>query len=425
MMSNFSRPARLYLTHVALLTFGISISGIFFNLALVSLGYDQRTLRLPLLGELSLLGVLNSLPVLAAALSSLPLWWLVGRVGLRASLIIAAGLASIPLLSVALWPEPLPLLVGTAIGGPAAVLFQVSAAPLMMRASGAQGRDLLFSVSFGLSIGVAGLGSLVGGLMPGLAARLLEVAPQSAGAYRATFAISALVVLASAAPLLALRVPPAAGAGGDAAPIGGLLRELLARPWGTLRFLISPLLISCGAALLIPYLSLYFRLRYGAPDAALGLIFAAVDVATGAATLLAPQLSARLGRPASVVLTQAIATPCLLLLGMAPALWMASSVAIVRGALMNMAAPLYEAHAMEQTPEAARPLVIGLISGAYSAGYIIGPTVSAEVQRSYGFAPLFAATAACYCLAALANYLIFVRPGARPGAERGSPASGV
>jgi MFS family permease len=410
-MSNLSKPARLYLLHAAILTLGLSISEIFFNLALVSLGYDRQTIRLPLLGELSMLGVLNSLPVLAAALSSLPLWWLVGRAGLRACLLIATALTALSLLSVALWPEPLPLMLGAALGGPASVLFLMSAAPLMMRASAAQGRDLLFSLSAGLGIGVAGVGSLVGGLLPGLAAELLGLAPQSAGAYRATFAVAAGVVLASAAPLLPLRVPGAAGdpAAGASPPAADLLRAFAAAPWATLRFLVSPLLISCGAALLIPYLGLYFRLRYGAPDALLGLIFAIIGVATGLATLLAPRLSSRFGKPGSVVLTQTLAIPCLLLLGIAPALWAAVAVAVVRGALMNMASPLYQAHAMEQTPEAARPAVIGLIGGAYSAGYIIGPTISAEVQRYYGFPPLFAATAACYCLAALANYLIFMR----------------
>lgn len=178
----------------------------------------------------------------------------------------------------------------------------------------------------------------------------------------------------------------------------------------TARYLVSPLLISCGAALLIPYLSLYFRQRYGAPDAALGLIFALIGVATGAATLLAPLLSARLGKMGSVVLTQALAIPCLLLLGWAPLLWLAVPIAVARGALMNMAAPLYDAHAMERTAEPLRPLVIGLINGAFAAGYVVGPTISAEVQQAYGFAPLFVATAACYALAALANYWLFVRP---------------
>ncbi len=413
-MSNLSQPARLYLIHAAILTFGISISELFFNLTLVALGYDRQTIRLPLLGKLSILGVLNSLPVLAAALSTPLIWWLVSRAGMRVSLLIATVLTAFSLLSLALWPTPLPLMLGIALAGPAALLFQISAAPLMMQASSAQSRDLLFSLSAGIEIGVAGLGSLVGGLLPGLAAHLLDLAPQSAEAYRVTFAVAAGVVLVSALPLLPLRVSIATDqATSPLSSADELLHSLVVTPWATLRFLVSPLLISCGAALLIPYLGLYFRLRYSTPDAILGLILAVIGVVTGLATLLAPRLSSRFGKPGSVVITQILSIPCLLLLGLAPVLWMAATVAVVRGALMNMASPLYQAHAMEQTPEAARPLVIGLIGGAYSVGYIIGPTMSAEIQRSYGFSPIFAATAACYCLAALANYLIFIRPGGR------------
>jgi len=429
-MRNLSRPARRYLLHAALLTFGLAVSGLFYNLLIVALGYDQQTLRLPVVGELSLLGLLNSLPVVVAGLSSLPIWWLVSRFGPRRALLASALLSAGSLLGTALGREPLALLAAAALGGPASVLFQVSAAPFMMRHSGQEERDTLFALSAGLNIGVAGLGSLVGGLIPGLATTLLGLPPQSADTYRVTFAAAAAITALAALPLLwnversapSVERPsaepgivpedsqdnsiarPAATTG-----LAEQLRFVLRSTRSALRFMLSPLLISCGASLLIPYLNLYFRQRYGAPDAALGLIFAAVGVATGAATLAAPLLSRRLGKMSSVVLTQSLAIPCLLLLGLAPTLWLAAGIALTRGALMNMAAPLYDAYAMERTPEPARPIVIGLINGAFAAGYVIGPTVSAEVQRSYGFGPLFGATAALYGCAALANYLLFVR----------------
>ncbi|NTU83078.1 MAG: MFS transporter [Chloroflexales bacterium] len=418
-MRNLSRPARRYLLHTALLTFGLATSSLFFNLLLVDLGYDERTVTVPLIGELPLLGLLNSLPVLVAGLSSLPLWWLVSRVGPRPALVAGAILHALSLLGVAIWTAPLPLLASVALSGPATVLFQVSAAPFMMRHSGPRERDLLFSLSAGLNIGVAGVGSLVGGLMPGLAATLFQLPPQSAAAYRATFAAAAALTALAALPLLwpanvrrrtqNVEHSPAVVARSTGPPLRSVLRSTLY----ALRFMVSPLLISCGAALLIPFLNIYFRERFGAPDAALGVIFAAIGVATGAATLVAPVLSRRLGKMGSVVLTQGLAIPCLLLLGAAPALWVAGAVALVRAALMNMAAPLYDAYAMEHTPEPSRPVVIGLINGAFSVGYIIGPTISSQVQRAYGFGPLFVATAGFYACAALANVLIFLRRGAR------------
>lgn len=411
-MRKLSGPARLYLVHTALLTFGLAISALFFNLLLVELGYDERSVALPLVGELSLLGLLNSLPVLVAALSSLPLWWLVSRFGPRPALVAGALLHGASLLGAAFWPAPAPLLAAVALGGPASVLFQVSAAPFMMRHSGPEERDLLFSLSAGLNIGIAGLGSLVGGLLPGLAAATLGLPSQSAAAYRVTFVVAAALAGLAALPLINVKrkaqnveQPAEPGTMGRAIDLRFVLRSALY----ALRFMVPPLLISCGAALLIPFLNLYFRQRFDATDAALGAIFAAIGIATGAATLLAPLLSRRLGKPASVLLTQSLAIPCLLLLGAAPTLWLAATVALARGALMNMASPLYDAYAMERSPEAARPIVIGLINGAFSAGYIVGPNISAAVQQRAGFGPLFVATSGFYACAALATYLLFVR----------------
>jgi MFS family permease len=351
---------------------------------------------------------------------------MVSVIGPRPALVIGAMLHAVSLLVVALRPEPLPLLIGGALGGPAAVLVQVSAAPLMMRQSTGAERDLLFSLNAGINLGVAGVGSLVGGVLPGALAAWFGLETAAALPYRAAFVVAGMCVALAVLPLLL----PAAGVRVDtagapeAAPAQRRTWRTLfyaftpqnegpraaVRAWlGALRFMVSPLLISFGAALLIPFLNLYFRQRYNAPDAQLGLIFAAIGIVTGLATLAAPLISARLGKMGSVVLTQALAVPCLLLLGVAPTLGLAVLIALARGALMNMASPLYDAYAMEQSPAQARPIVIGLINGAFSAGYIVGPTISAEVQRTVGFGPLFIATAVCYTLAVLANILIFLR----------------
>ncbi len=445
-MHRLSRAARLYLVYAALLTFGLAVAALLFNLALVELGYDQQTVALPIVGERSLLGVLNSLPVAVAALSSLPLWYLVSVIGPRPALVIGAILHAVSLLVLALRPEPLPLLIGGALGGPAAVLVQVSAAPLMMRQSTSAERDLLFSLNAGINLGVAGIGSLVGGLLPGALAAWFGLEAAAALPYRAAFVVAGICVALAVLPLLlpaaGARVepeqPPPQGDPADIADTALRPAEPARRNWrtlfyaftpaangpqaalrawiGALRFMVSPLLISIGAALLIPFLNLYFRQRFGAPDAQLGLIFAAIGVFTGLATLGAPLISARLGKMGSVILTQALAVPCLLLLGMAPTLGLAVSVALARGALMNMASPLYDAYAMERSPAAARPVVIGLINGAFSAGYIVGPTISAEVQRTVGFGPLFVATAFCYTLAVIANALLFLRRAPRKNA---------
>ncbi|MFV9505501.1 MAG: MFS transporter [Oscillochloridaceae bacterium umkhey_bin13] len=413
-MPSFSPLAWRYLIYVACLMLGLAISSLFFNLLLVELGYAERSVRLPLIGDLPLLGLLNSLPVLVAALSSLPLWWLVSRFGPHMALISSALLQGLALAGVALAPSQTVLFAAVALGGPASVLFEVSAAPFMMRHSTPRERDALFAGSAALILASSGIGSLLGGFVPGLAVLALGLAPQSAEAYRVAFLVAATITSLASLPLLSLRstsgaTPRAAATETD--PGATNLRALLQASWRAMPFLVSPLLISCGAALLIPFLSLYFRQRFAAPDTTLGLIFALIGLATGAATLLAPLLSRRLGKMGTVVITQALAVPCLILLGLAPSLGLAALVAALRAALMNMGTPLYDAFTMERSPEAVRPLVAGLVSAAASAGFILGPNLSVLIQREYGFAPLFGLTAALYASAAIANYWLFLRRG--------------
>ena len=425
-----SRPARLYLLHSAIQTFGLAVWGLFFNLAVLAFGYDR-----------AFLGWLGSAGIAAAAALSLPLWWLLGRIGLRRALVLQAGLYAAGALVIALHPSPAALLAAVAVSAAGAVLAQLAAQPFMMRHSSAATRDRVFSFAAALAIGVAGLGSLAGGLLPGTLGGALGVGPESALAYRATFGVVGAVLALSVAPLLLMRegavaveidtrrrgdveattrseeppgharrrVFPAPGLPRCAARVlGEPWPAIIRRPWPLLRLLVTPCLISWGAALLIPYLNLFLNERFGLSGGALGATVAALGVATGLATLAAPLLSARLGAMPTVVLTEALSLPFLLALGFAPSRELALGAALARAALFNMGAPLYDAYAMARVPEAVRPALSGLLGGASSVGYLLMPPLSVWVQARYGFAPLFLATAACYALATLLNYLLFV-----------------
>ena len=71
------------------------------------------------------------------------------------------------------------------------------------------------------------------------------------------------------------------------------------------KLLLPNAIISVGAALLIPYMNVFFRERHHVPDETLGVIFALSSVVTGVATLAAPLLARRFGKVRSVALAQA------------------------------------------------------------------------------------------------------------------------
>ena len=74
---------------------------------------------------------------------------------------------------------------------------------------------------------------------------------------------------------------------------------------------------------------------------------------------------------------------------------------------MNMAAPLYSAFCMEQTPEHQQGLTNGVLNIAWQMGWSVGPYVSGVVQEKYGFAPLFVATTLLYLLAIAVMWRFF------------------
>lgn len=432
--------ARLYLVHAALLTGSLALYGTFFNFAIPALGFD-----------LSFLGLLQTASIAVAAVLSLPLWWLVTRIGLRQSLIVNALLQAAGVLMTAIWPQAAPLLLGVALMGAAATIFQVSSPPFMMEYSDDATRDHLFSANTAVNIGFAGVVTFFAGDLKLWLAAWLHVGAESGLAYRATFAVAGLGLMLAIVPLLLISrhasqpielaqadthahksqphgqrhvdnvLDDEQASWIDAVPVLAPLvrrlppniRRLVQRPMTVLPLLISPLLISFGAAALIVYLNLFFRQRFGINDVAVGRILAILGIATGVAALAGPAISTRIGKAPTIVLTQLLSIPFLLMLGFVPVLGIAVGAALVRGALFNMGSPLYDAFAMERTDEAARPIVIGLINGAYTVGYLVSPKISTWVQAHYGFAPLFIATAIFYAAAALVNYALFVR--GRPG----------
>lgn len=397
----FGRAAWLYLAHVALLTASLAIFGLFFNLAVLAFGFS-----------LDFLGLLTSVSFLASAVAGLPLLWLLAHMPLRRALLASSLVQLLAIVLFVGWPGRLSLLLASALLGVGAVLFELSAAPFMMRHSAAGMHNQLFSANAAVRIGLAGVGSLLAGQIPALAARLAGVEASSALAYRLTLACAAAGLLLAIVPLVLIAepvVPRHASAPARPPLLPSAWRDLLRRPGPLLALLVSPALISVGAALLLPFLNLFFKQRFAVSDSMLGLIFAGVGVCTGLAALAAPRLARRWGTIQTIVITEALALPFLVLLGSTPLLSLAVGAALVRAALFNMGAPLYDAFAMERSDPTARPTVIALINGAYSVGYLFGPLISAQVQAHYGFGPLFAATTCLYVLGVLAKYWLFVR----------------
>ncbi len=396
----FRYNARLFLLSTVI--GGITFSGfqLFFNLYLRSRGYD-----------LDFIGLLNAVPSGAALLVGVPMGIVSDRIGRRRAMLVGLSAATLGAWALVSTTSPMLMVVMAAVLGIANSLYFLSMAPFMMRASGEKERTLLFSLNFGLMTISGSVGNLLAGQLPAWFGARLGVGAESPQAYQAVLLASVLAGGLSLVPVWLIR--EARWPGPRREPAIGFedFRKLL-RP-RVLQLAAPNFIIGFGAAILIPYLNLFFKGRFDISDAQLGVLFSLSATVTGVATVIGPRLAERLGgKIKAVVFTQGASVFLLLLMGFAPAFWLSGLAFLLRGALMNMSNPLYSAFTMEQTPERERGAVNSVTQLMWEVGWTVGPYLSGVVQARYGFSPLFVATTILYAIAIGLTWLFF------RGAER-------
>ncbi len=393
------RPAKLFL--LALLLDGFLISGwsLFFNFYILESGFS-----------LEYLGLINAMPSIAALIFAVPMGMLSDKMGRKRAMLLGFLAANTAMLLILVVRQPLFMLSMAFIWGIGGQLFFLSHAPFMMKVSDDSSRDLLFSVSFGVFPLASTLGNAIAGLLPGLFGRLLGVVVHSSLAYQAVLLVSVISSFLVMLPIALIREPQtrpeAERAVMPMAPRQSIW-NVLQRPL-TLKLALPNLITGFGAAMLIPYMNVFFAERHHLGNQHLGLLFSLASLLVGLATFIGPRLVGNLGgKIRMIVLVQSASLAFLLLLGFSPLVWPAVVGFLVRGTLMNMAAPLFNAFAMEQTPEAAQGAVNSLRAWVWNVGWAVGPYISGVVQERYGFSPLFIATGVLYAVAITLTWVFF------------------
>ncbi len=404
---SFSRPARLFLIMTMLDGVIYSAWQLFFNFYMLQSGYSRE-----------FLGLVNSMPSAAALVFGLLVGRFSDRIGRKPALMIGIGASTVCMLTEVTVRVPAFIVVAAFFNGIFNSLFIVSQAPLMMKLSDTQNRTMLFSLNYGLQTMSGAIGNIFAGQLPGLFAVILNVQEHSATAYQAVLVASILLGTTCLLPLWLMKEPHSqASVEAADAPLSSpaqaskppaakrLTPALMAM---TARMTAPQIVIGFGAAILIPYMNVFLKDRFSISDSLLGILFSLSSLLIGVGSIVAPRLSTRLGgKVRAIVATQSVSLAFLLLAGFAPALWLSSIGYLLRTALMNMASPLYSAFCMERTPEQHQGLVNSILNLSWNIGWAVGPYVSGVVQESYGFAPLFIATALLYGIAVALTWVFF------------------
>ncbi len=391
----FSPNARLYLASAILTGAALGVYRLLFNFYALSLGMNESDL-----------GEFITISSMTALIVALPMGYLADFLGRKKSLILGSGVVAVAIAVMVLWPSKLVFILTNVVMGAAQSLSAVSMSPFLIENSGEEERTYLFSLSSGVQMTAAFIGSSIGGNLPTWIAVRQGVSPTSSSAYAGALGVIAAAALVAIIPLFAMRMPRLEKSQRSLfAPF-----SYAARHPALLGKLVLPMLItSIGAGLFMPFMNVFFRVVHHQPDPVIGNVLAWGALAMGVGLLIAPIISDHIGKIQLVVITQGLSIPFLVMLGYAPWFWMSALAHYVRLALMNMGGPVYQTFVMEQVEPSSRATVASLVSMAWNFGWAFSPSISGWLQVNYGFAPVFLGVIILYTISVFMYWKFFWR----------------
>lgn len=269
----------------------------------------------------------------------------------------------------------------------------------MSENSGSEERTHLFSVEFLVRVAAGLLGGLGGGLLPTFLSGHMPMLQ----AYQWTITISAVVIGTGILPMLSMRENRDKTSVAEA--YMDSFRAL--RSWKKILRLVGPqAAIALGGGMVIPFVPLYLSESLHANIGQVGTILGLSSMVTAFGVFGTPVIARKLGLPTGVALLQGLSVPFLAMVSLATSLPMAIGALWIRGAMMNMAGPLYNQLAMEGTPDREKPLFAGWMFFGLNMMWLAGNVIGGRLMEvSYKLPYLFAVI--LYATGAIATFLVW------------------
>ncbi|HYQ88795.1 MAG TPA: MFS transporter [Candidatus Binatia bacterium] len=390
------RNARFYLAGLFLCGLGQSIFALLFNLYLRELGLNDAGI-----------GQILSKASLGAAVAALPIAFLFRRLSTRAILVGAGALTAVAYTLQGTLVAPELLLFAAFLSGMVVTTFRLSIAPVIMREVAPPIRPYLFSAAFTVLFLASIVGSILGGLMPHA---FQGMTPSATLALRWSLYAACGLTLLAAIPFYRMSGGPGTPEPGAQATVSpwDQLRELAEVDWGLqLKLALPATLIGLGAGLIIPFLNLYFRDRFGLTPAAIGILFAVMQGFMVVGNLFGPAVSKRLGLVRGVVATQLASVPFMLALALSGSFPVVVASFFLRGGLMNMNQPLTTHFAMEMVPEREHAITNSLLTLSWYVAWSVSADIGGALIQRRGYTEPLLLAAGLYVAASILYALFF------------------
>ncbi|NJF24230.1 MFS transporter [Thermococcus sp. Bubb.Bath] len=386
MLSGYGRDAKILIAANAVGQLFLQFSIFIMPFYLRALGYGMDSM-----------GLFFSVQTLTGGLFFLLAGQLSLMLGYRKTLLIGAVLGLLGRLFQVLALTHYLLLTGFLLVGVNMGIRQPNFSALLSEEVEGKLRHHAFSISFGLGTIFNAVGVLIAGFAPDFLTETFGLTPEIA--YRLVISLALLQFAIVIPALLVIRDVPVKN------PRINWNRELVIK---ILKFSLPSALIGLGAGITIPYMSLYFNLRFGQTLAAISGVFFFQQLVMGLGSFGLPKLVEKIG-PVNVITSfQLVAALLFATFPLIDVFLIAAFLYIVRSILMNIVWPINDSFMMGFFTTEEKATAAG-IRRAFStfmrgAGNYIGGVLF-SVSLSYPFYT----TATLYVVATLIFYGFFAR----------------
>lgn len=286
--------------------------------------------------------------------------------------------------------------------GVAMTFYRIASSPFFMRNSSPRERPYLFSLSFGIAVIAGVFGSFIFG---GLVELLMEsFGYDSVHAHQFSLAVGVVFSFLALIPFALLKMPKQIPKEDRLefslktfAPFKGLFMKLSA-PY---------FIVGTGAGMIIPFLNIFFRDRFGQDPHEIGFFFGLVHLTMFVGIMAGPIMVKKIGMVRTMVYTQLLSIPFMLILAFSYYFPLVIAAFLIRGALMNLGHPIGNNFAMEMVPKSMHAIMNALLMFAWTSSWMVSTKIGGMVIESHGYTISLVIAVILYIISSVLYYFYF------------------
>lgn len=371
-----SRNAQRFLGASFFTTLGIGAFSVLFGVMVIQSGHSEQ-----------FLGSILAIGLLGTGIFSLPAGLLADLWGRKKVLLLALALTGIGLAGQALSPLGSMTAGFSFLFGSGQGMLGTVTMPILAENSPAGKQASLFSLNYSLTMGAQVIGSLIAGKFPDWLT--------SHGSL-ISFSLLPFIALLLAFSLVEQKEGGHSKAMHPKEFLNALRHSIIAKKVFAYNFLIG-----LGAGLVIPFFNIFLSEKLNASLSMVGTVMSISQIGMALSGLLAPYLMLSLGKVRSVVFSQLLSIPLLLMIALPQSMKMVILSYILRNILMNMNNPISGSFIMEITPTPLRATVSSLMGLAQNLSRALSVSIGGWLMGKMGYSMPYFVTAFLYLVASV------------------------